>query len=610
MRYSDELIQQIKEANNIVDIVSEYVTLKRKGSTHFGLCPFHREKSPSFAVSEIKGVYHCFGCNKGGTVIQFIQEIERLSFQEALKNLADRVNITLPVAEDPMQIRREKEREKAFKLNKEAAEYFVRSLFGKDEYAKRAQKYVLERKLSAETAKEFWIGYSKMGLYEYLKSKGYTDQEILSVGLIYRRDDGRYVDRYINRLMFTLKDERGRVIGFTGRKLDDKLDVAKYVNSNENIVYSKGRTMYGIDIAKKYSQEEIIVVEGNMDAISLHQRGIKNVVASMGVALTEQQARLLMKYSKKIKIAYDSDSAGEEGALRGLDILRKLGADVRVVIYEGAKDPDEYILKYGKDKFLERVRKSISLVEFKLAVKSKKYNLNNTAEKANFLEEAVKILSQIENKIEQEIYISTLSDKYEISKGVIEYELSKHLRKEEGKIDIQKFEENKIKSITNKEIENKKRKISELAYREECLLICALLEDIEYRKKVSNGTISTSVIYEEINKKIAEKIIENSDQGNEQLLNILFEDQQLAGRITEIQTLELVKGDISKEKLARISKVFKLRELNEIKNELILQLTQNSEVSEMALDIEMKKELEKEYAQILEKINELNRMKI
>jgi len=232
-----------------------------------------------------------------------------------------------------------------------------------DKANKVAQEYVKKRKLNKQMIIDFKLGYSKMGLVKYLVSNGFKEEDIIAVGLAYRRDNNIVVDRFINRLMFTLKDIKGRVIGFTGRKLDDNLDVAKYINTNENIVYSKGNNLYGLDIAKNYSRNEMIIVEGNMDAIALHQRDIRNVVASMGTALTEKQARLILRYTKNVKIAYDSDAAGEEATIRGLDILNKLGADVRVVKYEGAKDPDEYIIKFGKESFLKQVKNSISLFE-------------------------------------------------------------------------------------------------------------------------------------------------------------------------------------------------------------------------------------------------------
>ena len=406
MNYSNELIERIKDSNNIVDVIGQYVTLKRKGTTYFGLCPFHREKTPSFAVSETKQVYHCFGCHNGGTVIQFLQNIENISFREAIEILAERARIELPKVQDTYyDIKQEKKKEMAYKINEMASNYFMKSLVDvNDKTNKLAQEYVKKRKLNKQMIIDFKIGYSKIGLVKYLVSHGIKEEDIITVGLAYRRDNNSIVDRFINRLMFTLKDIKGRVIGFTGRKLDDNLDVAKYINTNENIVYSKGNNLYGLDIAKNYSRNEMIIVEGNMDAISLHQRDIRNVVASMGTALTEKQARLILRYTKNVKIAYDSDAAGEEATIRGLDILDKLGADVRVVKYEGAKDPDEYIIKFGKESFLKQVKNSISLFEFKLENVSKKYNLENISDKVKFMGEVLELLLKIRNSAERDIY--------------------------------------------------------------------------------------------------------------------------------------------------------------------------------------------------------------
>ena len=427
MNYSNELIERIKDSNNIVDVIGQYVTLKRKGTTYFGLCPFHREKTPSFAVSETKQVYHCFGCHNGGTVIQFLQNIENISFREAIEILAERARIELPKVQDTYyDIKQEKKKEMAYKINEMASNYFMKSLVDvNDKTNKLAQEYVKKRKLNKQMIIDFKIGYSKIGLVKYLVSHGIKEEDIIAVGLAYRRDNNSIVDRFINRLMFTLKDIKGRVIGFTGRKLDDNLDVAKYINTNENIVYSKGNNLYGLDIAKNYSRNEMIIVEGNMDAISLHQRDIRNVVASMGTALTEKQARLILRYTKNVKIAYDSDAAGEEATIRGLDILDKLGADVRVVKYEGAKDPDEYIIKFGKESFLKQVKNSISLFEFKLENVSKKYNLENISDKVKFMGEVLELLLKIRNSAERDIYIKEISKKYGISVESIYLEIEK-----------------------------------------------------------------------------------------------------------------------------------------------------------------------------------------
>ena len=585
MNYSNELIERIKDSNNIVDVIGQYVTLKRKGTTYFGLCPFHREKTPSFAVSETKQVYHCFGCHNGGTVIQFLQNIENISFREAIEILAERARIELPKVQDTYyDIKQEKKKEMAYKINEMASNYFMKSLVDvNDKTNKLAQEYVKKRKLNKQMIIDFKIGYSKIGLVKYLVSHGIKEEDIIAVGLAYRRDNNSIVDRFINRLMFTLKDIKGRVIGFTGRKLDDNLDVAKYINTNENIVYSKGNNLYGLDIAKNYSRNEMIIVEGNMDAISLHQRDIRNVVASMGTALTEKQARLILRYTKNVKIAYDSDAAGEEATIRGLDILDKLGADVRVVKYEGAKDPDEYIIKFGKESFLKQVKNSISLFEFKLENVSKKYNLENISDKVKFMGEVLELLLKIRNSAERDIYIKEISKKYGISVESIYLEIEK--------------------KETEKDLENDKEKAEKIKkYTEELILIKVLIYNKSVRVNFKNN-ISLSVISDELNRKTIDNIIQNIDLDEVKLIDKLLLDEEISKKITEILSRDdnIFKSDMNIEEKDTmiVLKSFENRTLEErmkmIEKSLVL-MERTEENKEIIL------ELEKEFKEIISKL--------
>lgn len=605
MNYSNELIERIKDSNNIVDVIGQYVTLKRKGTTYFGLCPFHREKTPSFAVSETKQVYHCFGCHSGGTVIQFLQNIENISFREALEILAERARIELPKVQDTYyDIKQEKKKEMAYKINEMASNYFMKSLVDvNDKTNKLAQEYVKRRKLNKQMIIDFKIGYSKIGLVKYLVSHGIKEEDIIAVGLAYRRDNNSIVDRFINRLMFTLKDIKGRVIGFTGRKLDDNLDVAKYINTNENIVYSKGNNLYGLDIAKNYSRNEMIIVEGNMDAISLHQRDIRNVVASMGTALTEKQARLILRYTKNVKIAYDSDAAGEEATIRGLDILDKLGADVRVVKYEGAKDPDEYIIKFGKESFLKKVKNSISLFEFKLENVSKKYNLENISDKVKFMGEVLELLLKIRNSAERDIYIKEISKKYGISVESIYLEIEKKEKniKTDG-ISAEAFLEN-VKKETEKDLENDKEKVEKIKkYTEELILIKVLIYNKSARVNFKNN-ISLSVISDELNRKTIENIIQNIDLDEVKLIDKLLLDEEISKKITEILSRDdnIFKSDMNIEEKDPmiVLKSFENRTLEErmkmIEKSLVL-MERTEENKEIIL------ELEKEFKEIISKL--------
>lgn len=605
MNYSNELIERIKDSNNIVDVIGQYVTLKRKGTTYFGLCPFHREKTPSFAVSETKQVYHCFGCHSGGTVIQFLQNIENISFREALEILAERARIELPKVQDTYyDIKQEKKKEMAYKINEMASNYFMKSLVDvNDKTNKLAQEYVKKRKLNKQMIIDFKIGYSKIGLVKYLVSHGIKEEDIIAVGLAYRRDNNSIVDRFINRLMFTLKDIKGRVIGFTGRKLDDNLDVAKYINTNENIVYSKGNNLYGLDIAKNYSRNEMIIVEGNMDAISLHQRDIRNVVASMGTALTEKQARLILRYTKNVKIAYDSDAAGEEATIRGLDILDKLGADVRVVKYEGAKDPDEYIIKFGKESFLKQVKNSISLFEFKLENVSKKYNLENISDKVKFMGEVLELLLKIRNSAERDIYIKEISKKYGISAESIYLEIEKKEKniKTDG-ISAEAFLEN-VKKETEKDLENDKEKAEKIKkYTEELILIKVLIYNKSARVNFKND-ISLSVISDELNRETIDNIIQNIDLDEVKLIDKLLLDEEISKKITEILSRDdnIFKSDMNIEEKDPmiVLKSFENRTLEErmkmIEKSLVL-MERTEENKEIIL------ELEKEFKEIISKL--------
>ena len=398
IQYTDELKEEIRSANDIVDVVSQYVTLKRSGRNFFGLCPFHKEKSPSFSVSPDRQYFHCFGCHKGGDVFTFISEIERISFKEALEFLAERARIELPVSQNSEFNKNQYLKDKMYKINAETAIFYHERLY--KPLAKIAQEYVKQRKLDNKTLKAFKIGYSGEynELYKNLKAKGFKDEEILATGLVNKNNNGEYIDRFRKRLMFPIMDVSGRVVAFGGRKLENNEKLAKYINSNENLIYSKKKHLFAMNLAKQSTSKKIILVEGYMDAISLYQRGFDNVVASLGTALTEEQGRLLRKYCEQVILSYDSDGAGQEAIMRGLSILENQGCDARVLQMDGAKDPDEYVIKYGSGRFKLLIDNAISLVEFKIKMIKNKYNIENSSDKIRFLKEITKILSEVENK--------------------------------------------------------------------------------------------------------------------------------------------------------------------------------------------------------------------
>ena len=423
IRYSDEIIEEVRQNNDVVDIISQYVHLTRKGRNYFGLCPFHNEKSPSFSVSPDRQIFHCFGCGVGGNVYTFLMKIEGITFKESLEQLAERANIQLPTLENSADTAKEELKAKVYKVNEFTAEFYHQNLY--KPVAKMAQEYVKKRRMNRETLEAYKIGYSGKfdELYKALKSQGFGEKEILESGLVNKNDNGTYIDRYRNRLMFPICDVRGKVIAFGGRVLDDSKP--KYINSPENIVYSKGRHLFGLNVAKKDSGKKILIVEGYMDVISLHQRGITNVVGALGTALTEQQGWLLRKTTEQVILGFDADGAGQTAVARSMEILQKMGCDMRVLQIEGAKDPDEFIVKFGEGRFKLAVENAISLVEFKVKNLKKELNIENTGDKIKFLNEIAKILSKVENTMEREIYIEKIAKGYNISKEAIYAEVNK-----------------------------------------------------------------------------------------------------------------------------------------------------------------------------------------
>ena len=386
MRYNDEIIDEIRSSNNILDVVSQYVVLKRSGRSYSGLCPFHKEKSPSFYVSPDKQIFHCFGCGEGGDVLGFIKKIENITFKEAIEMLAERANIQLPVLVNSEKDEKlQNLKDKVFQINAMASEFYQKNLLNSD--AKIAQDYVRKRKMDKYTLETFGIGYAGKfdELYQELKKSNFSDEEILASKLVLKSvKTGKIYDAFRNRLMFTIKDTKDRVIAFGGRALDDSKP--KYINSPDTVVYNKGRHLFAMNIAKKCREKSVMLVEGYMDAISLHQRGVHNVVASLGTAMTEQQARLLNGFEKVI-IGYDSDSAGQGATARSLEILQTLGFEIRILQISGAKDPDEYILKYGSGQMKNAMDNAISLVEFKVKKLREELNIDNVSEKIRFLNE-------------------------------------------------------------------------------------------------------------------------------------------------------------------------------------------------------------------------------
>ena len=589
IRYSDELIEEIRSSNDIVDTVSQYVQLKRKGRNFFGLCPFHKEKSPSFSVSPDKQIFHCFGCGVGGNVIHFISKIENLDFKDTMEFLADRAGIELPKTENEQFNQRQMLKDKVYKINEETARFYHDNLYKPT--AKEAQNYVKERKLNNATLKNFLIGYSGTynELYNHLKSKGFSDNEILASSLVNKNDRGQFIDRFRRRLMIPILDVRGKVIAFGGRVLDNSLP--KYINSPENIVYSKGRNLFGLNVAKKGDLKKVVIVEGYMDAISLYQRGITNVVASLGTALTESQGRLLRKYAEQIIISYDSDSAGQAATLRGLEILRNLGCDVRILQMEGAKDPDEYVIKYGTGRFNLLIDNAISLVEFKVKVLKNKFDLDNTNDKIKFLQEIAKVLSEVDSQIELEIYVEKIANEYSISKEAIYSEVNKIKYANTAK----KEEPEKI--IRKKQI-SKKSKVDDSIIKKENVVIYLLLNYPEKATEKIRSNLFESDFKYDINKKIINKLyelIDNKEKISSEVLNYFTDDDEITSHITMLMADDYEIGDVDK-CIDDIINSYNKDRLIDRRNDIIQSL-ENDELTK-----EEKASLEKELSSIVMKL--------
>lgn len=527
MRYSDELIDDIKNSNDIVDIISQYVILKRSGRNFFGVCPFHKEKTPSFSVSPDKQIFHCFGCGAGGNVIHFISKIENINFRESLEMLAERAGITLPTIDNGVDSKRQALKEKVYEINKEAAMFYHENLYKQD--AKLAQEYVKTRKLDNKALKAFTIGYASgnSDLYKYLRQKGFTDEEIIASDLV-NKSGNNFVDRFRNRLIFPIQDVRNRYIAFGGRVLDKSLP--KYINSPENIVYSKARNLYGLNVAKNAKSDKLIIVEGYMDVVSLHQRGIENVVASCGTALTEAQGRLLRKYAEKVIISYDSDGAGQAATLRGLEILSNLGCDIRILQMEGAKDPDEYVIKYGNGKFGILIEQAISLVEYKVKTLKKDLNLDNVNDKIKFLNEIAKLLSSVDNRMEQEVYIDKISKEYNISKEAIYAEINKlNYSRSQGA--------STLESNYKRKVIKKSDNIPDTLIKREDMIIGLLLNGKEEVYEQIKNILSPQDFRKEQNQKIMQKLYEEFEKGNSNINNILEwfnDDEEIISILTGI----------------------------------------------------------------------------
>lgn len=419
MYYPDEVVEEVRSRNNIIDVIGSYVRLQKKGSSYFGLCPFHNEKSPSFSVSPNKQMYYCFGCGAGGNVFTFIMEYENQTFPEAMKTLAERAGVTLPEVEltEEQKVERNK-RQLLLEINKLAARYFYYQL-GTDQ-GQQARDYLEGRALSKETQVHFGLGYASKysnDLYLFLKKKGYSDQILAETGLITFDEKRGAHDKFWNRVMFPIMDVNNKVIGFGGRVMGD--GTPKYLNSPETLLFDKSRNLYGLNYARTSRKSYMIICEGYMDVIAMHQAGFTSAVASLGTAFTAQHSILLKRYTQEVRLAYDSDGAGQKAALRAIPILKSAGINVRVIHMDPYKDPDEFIKNLGTEAFQERIDAAESSFMFEISVLEKNYKQSDPEGRASFMKAAARKLLEFPQELERNIYIDAIASRYGIASDAL-----------------------------------------------------------------------------------------------------------------------------------------------------------------------------------------------
>ena len=412
MRYSDDIIEEVRMKNDIVDVVSQYVKLTRRGSTYFGLCPFHNEKTPSFSVTPSKQMYYCFGCGAGGNIFNFVMEYENYTFGEALQHLADRAGVQLPKIEYSREARQKaEERAALLEINKLAARYFYYQL--RRESGKTAYAYLTGRGLSEETIKKFGLGYSDKfsdDLYKFLKSKNYSDTLLRDSGLFNVDERHGMYDKFWNRVIFPIMDVNNRVIGFGGRVMGD--GKPKYLNSPETKIFDKSRNLYGLNVARTTRKNYLILCEGYMDVISMHQAGFTNAVASLGTALTSGHASLLKRYTQEVLLLYDSDDAGVRAALRAIPILREAGVTSRVVNLRPHKDPDEFIKALGGEEFEKRLEQAMDSFMFRVHMAQKEFSMEEPQGQNRFFERCAQMLLELSDELERNLYIEAIVKDY------------------------------------------------------------------------------------------------------------------------------------------------------------------------------------------------------
>ena len=520
MAFPQSFIDELVARNPIEDVVGQYVSLRRAGANMFGLCPFHGEKTASFSVAPDKGIYYCFGCHKGGGVINFQMEVEGLSYPDAVRALAKRAGMSVP--EDEQYQSRYRQQERLWALHKEAARFFHSQLYAP--VGKEALDYALGRGMSKSILTTFGVGYAPDGwdnMVRAMKAKGYTDQELLDSGLVTQsqKDKTKIFDRFRDRLMFPIIDVRGNVIGFGGRIIKKDSEAAKYLNSPETLIFNKRKNLFGLNLAKKSKQGYLILVEGNVDVVALHQFGFDNAIASLGTSLTEEQAALMTRYADQIVLIYDGDKAGQNATQRAIPILEKAGLQVKVLQIEGAKDPDEFLHKYGADRFKLLLEGSANRVEYQLNAIALKYDTRQDDQKVKFLQESADLIASLGSAVQREVYAGRVAEKAKISLDAMKLEVDRAFKHRMSK---EKKQQEKIDLSPARNLQPKSRNIRydnmKSAMAEEGVIALALREPALLDQ---TGNLQDTAFSSELLGRVYKMLKQRHDQGLEVSLAVL-----------------------------------------------------------------------------------------
>ena len=559
MAFPPSFIDELIARNPIEDVVGQYVSLKRSGSNLFGLCPFHGEKTASFSVAPDKGIYYCFGCHKGGGAINFMMEVEGLSYPDAVRKLAERVGMEVP--EDEQYQSRYRQQERLWALMKEAARYFHSQLYAP--VGAEGLQYAQKRGMPKSTLTKFGIGFAPntwSGLCDAMRAKGYTDQELRDAGLVSEKN-GRIYDRFRNRLMFPIIDTRGNIIGFGGRVMDDS--TPKYLNSPETLIFNKRKNLFGLNLAKKSKLGYLILVEGYMDAIALHQYGFDCAVASLGTSLTEEHATLLSRYTEQVYLIYDADEAGQRAAQRAIPMLERAGLRIKVLKIRDAKDPDEFLKKFGPDKFKLLLEESANRVEYQLNVIRSKYDIREDDQKIRYVQESAELISTLGSSVQREVYGGRVAESAGISIEAMKLEVNKAFKR---RMAIQRKKKEREDLAPAKALQPKERSIRydnmKSAMAEEGILGQILREPamLEQAEELTGSDFSVPVlgrVYDELrsryNQGLEVSLSVLGDYTPEEVSHIASISQRQQGPVNEDAFKDCVRTVLSQHRSAAVS---------------------------------------------------------